>query len=96
MVTCNKTRGYHSYKKMRVISKVSITGITLFFVKITNIKATSKLAILFLLYKVMELHMICKRHEIKTGGQLSYQEMRVISKVSTTCRTQFICQDPYH
>ena len=26
--------------------------------------------------------MICKRHEIKTGGQLSYQEIRVISKVS--------------
>ena len=40
------------------------------------------LAILFLLYKVMELHMICKRHEIKTGGQLSYQEMRVISNVT--------------
>ena len=69
--------------------------ITIQYNTITNIKATSKLAILFLLYKVMELHMICKRHEIKTGRQLSYQEMRVISKVSTTCRTQFICQDPY-
>ena len=31
----------------------------------------------------------------KNRGQLSYQEMRVISKVSIKCRTQFICQDPH-
>ena len=30
-ITCNKTRGRRSYKKMRVISKVSITGNALFF-----------------------------------------------------------------
>ena len=30
----------------------------------------------------------------KNRGQLSYQEVRVISKVSITCRTQLICQDP--
>ena len=38
MVTCNKTRGYHSYKKMRVISKVSITGITLFLSRLQTLK----------------------------------------------------------
>ena len=38
MVTCNKTRSYHSYKKMRVISKVSITGITLFLSRLQTLK----------------------------------------------------------
>ena len=33
-----KTRGHHSYKKMRVISKVSITGNTLFLSRLQTLK----------------------------------------------------------
>ena len=47
MVICDNTRGHRSYKKMRVISKVSITGQYTIFVKITSIKATSVLSIIF-------------------------------------------------
>ena len=46
MVKCNKTRGRRLYKQLRVISKVSITGNTLFS-EDHNIKATSVLSIIF-------------------------------------------------
>ena len=58
--TMNKKGGYQSFKKKKVISKVSITSKTSLFIMIRNIKVTSVLEILVSLRDVTYLHMICE------------------------------------
>ena len=76
--------------------KVSITGNTLFLLRSQTIKQLNFSAIynIFMMLGDVTTYNLQKTWN-KNRGQLSYQEMRVISKVNITCRTQFICQDPH-